>query len=370
MVNVCVVGGKGSIGSVMASWIGQFYPVRVADKSGGEATPEATKDADVVIVIVDTPSHPDGSYDVGNVIAACGEIDLFRYRTVIISSTVNPGDVEGPIRAALGRDELVAHDDFGLAYVPEFVRQGSIQTDFAHPAFVVAGSVTKAEQAMLDVFYEEVCGSCVTHMSVQSAEIVKIGLNSTITAKLAKANEIAWLCQMTPGADARDVLGTIILDRRVSPHYFQAGPPDGGPCFPRDDAAFAHALQKAHVFSELPTEVGRWRREQVWSMARLVGIGGKVGVAGLSYKSHYSDDTESPGVALAKALGAETYDLDLPSTCSSLKELADKCDVIVIAMPFEGMDALLSMDLDDKTVWDWWGLFGDRFNRFGKGQIC
>jgi UDPglucose 6-dehydrogenase len=367
-MNITVIGGRGKLGSVIAAHLAKFYPVRIADKNGGDTTAEATRDADVVIVIVDTPSHLDGRYDICNVCDACAEIDLSRYRTVIISSTVNPGDTNGPIRQVMEAIPVqLAHHHFGLAYVPEFVRQGCIEGDFAHPAYVIAGCRTDEEREVLSELYETACGVQPTFMSIPSAEIMKIGLNTTITAKLAKANEIAWLCQRTPGTDARDVLCAIAQDPRVSPLYFSEGPPPGGPCFPRDDAAFVKALGVAGTSGALSAVVGMQRYNQIRWMANLVEPG-CVGVAGLSFKPGYADATESPGVKLAEMLGAETYDPDLPCTCSSLAELVGKCDSIVLAMPFEGMKALTEMDLGETVVWDWWGVFGDTFRRFGKGD--
>ena len=121
--------------------------------------------------------------------------------------------------------------------------------------------------------------------------------------------------------------------------------------------------------------VGRWSTEQIDLMADLVGGRGKVGVAGLSFKPWHSDPTESPGLALAMCLNAETYDPHIESTCNSLVEIANKCDVLVMAMPFENVEDLHNLDLDGKTVIDWWGMIVDgmgafkgcKYMRFGKG---
>ena len=84
------------------------------------------------------------------------------------------------------------------------------------------------------------------------------------------------------------------------------------------------------------------------------------------------DDTESPGRRLAELLDAETYDPYLSSTCGIFEELLEQCSSIVLAMPFEGMDYILDRCLHSAVVvWDWWGIYGNRFNRFGKGpDIC
>ena len=376
-MNITVVGGMGKLGSEIAAHIKQFYPVRIADiKPGGESTKEATRDADIVIVLVDTPSLDSGAFDVSNVCSACEEIDLTRWRLIMVSCTVNPGDTEGAIRETLERNGKQAHVDFGLCYSPEFVRQGSVRADFANPDLVLAGCATMLEEAALQEFYRKVCQMDPTFMSVESAEIAKIGLNTMLTAKVAKANEIAWLCQHTPGADARDVLGAIGKDKRIGERLMHAGPPPGGPCLPRDDRAFAEAYNKAGLGVSISSGVDLWRDWQIEEMALLAQRAGqRVGVVGLSFKPWHSDPTESPGIELATMLKAETFDPYIESTCKSLVELASKADVIVLAMPFEHVENLHNLDLDGKTVIDWWGMIADgmgawkgcKYIRFGKG---
>ena len=366
-LNVTVVGGMGKLGSVMAEHIRHYYPVRIADKHG-EATRAATADADIVIIIVDTGSLPDGAYDISNVCAACEEVDVSRWKLVMICSTVNPGDTEGAVRWALERDGKRAHWDFGLVYVPELVRQGCVREDYARPTQVIAGVQTQIEESAVAEFCARAQDIEPTFMSIESAEIAKLAVNTFLTAKMAKANEVAWLCQYTPGADAKDVLEVVGADPRIADAYIRPGPPPGGRCFPRDDAALAAAWHKSGLGPAMCEGVPLFRRRQIVEMATLAGTGGKVGIAGLSFKSGVADATESPGMELSDLLHAETYDPKLPSTCGSLEELVDKCDSIVLAMPFEGDSALLDMDLLGKTIWDWWGTFGDVFLRFGKGQ--
>ena len=127
--------------------------------------------------------------------------------------------------------------------------------------------------------------------------------------------------------------------------------------------------------SLVPGAVADWRTTQIDMMADLVGGRGKVGVAGLSFKPWHSDPTESPGLALAMCLNAETYDPHIECSCDSLSELFEQCDVIVMAMPFEHVENLSNLDLDGKTVIDWWGMIADgmgewkgcKYVRFGKG---
>src|SRR5262245_58090870 len=97
---------------------------------------EAMPGADVVLVCVGTPSAADGGLDLGHVKRATAEVGAAikgsgRFTTVTMRSTMLPGSVEGELepvlsQAAGGR----AGEAFGLAYNPEFLREGSAVADF------------------------------------------------------------------------------------------------------------------------------------------------------------------------------------------------------------------------------------------------
>ncbi len=89
----------------------------------------AAAQADVVFVVVPTPSLPDASFDTSYAVSAFTAVgtgfrrDPDRRRVAVLTSTVLPGATEGPIRAALENayGEPVG-DRVGVCYSPEIHR--------------------------------------------------------------------------------------------------------------------------------------------------------------------------------------------------------------------------------------------------------
>ncbi|NIV38567.1 MAG: hypothetical protein GWN58_56875, partial [Anaerolineae bacterium] len=221
-----------------------------------------------------------GGFSNKHVLAACREIgkglhhNYHPYPVVEISSTVMPGSTMGPIRATLENcSNRVAGQDFGLAYSPEFIRQGQIIHDYAHPDMMLIGATNTRTASVLVDYYQSVTENDPPFhvMSPVSAETAKLGLNYAVVAKMAVANTLAALCHATPGADARDVLDVIGADSRIGPKFFSAGTWPGGPCFPRDVRALTWALVDAQVPTVAAAGVDVQRMAMASWLASIVG---------------------------------------------------------------------------------------------------
>lgn len=434
-MNVCYVGGCGRLGYPMAVWTASCgYPTAIADineagvkaiQEGTYRSPEpdvdglaamahrdgnlfattdvyeAARNSDTIFVITRTPSLPDGSFSPHDVIAACREIgrgirDDDRWRVVSVASTVMPGQVEGEIRKALeSASGKVAHEDFGLCYTPEFIRQGAIIEDLSTPDFVIVGCETDGEWEAIRSYYKAVTlNDCpIIRMSIPSAEITKMGLNVSVVAKVARANELALLCHYTPGADAEDVLHAIGLDSRISSKYFSPGPPPGGPCFPRDSKAMSVAMRKKGIAPHVTDGVNSQERYLIKRMAWVVTQeldktgGDTVGILGLTYKPGVPLLVGSPALMLSKEIGmfppmlhVYAYDPLVSAAedagdvviASSLEELVEASDVLVLMTPHREFLSLSEHNLMDKVVVDMWGFLPHldcgRYVRFGRGR--
>src|SRR5262249_33913833 len=107
---------------------------------------EAMPGAEIVLVCVGTPSAQDGSLDLSHVQRACAEVGaalkgLERFVTVVMRSTMLPGSVNdhlAPVleQAAAGR----AGTAFGVAYNPEFLREGTAVEDFFGADYTILGT--------------------------------------------------------------------------------------------------------------------------------------------------------------------------------------------------------------------------------------
>ena len=113
----------------------------------------ATIEAEIVFIIVPTPSEPQGGFSIRHVLSACEAIGCGLkkkkgFTVVVITSTVMPGSTEGPIRECLEKhSDKKAGKDFGLCYSPEFIALGSVIHDFLNPDFILCGESDHAFRA-------------------------------------------------------------------------------------------------------------------------------------------------------------------------------------------------------------------------------
>ena len=339
--------------------------------------------ADLVCIVTATPSTSTGGFSSEYVWAAAAEVaqglNKSVYTVVNVVSTVMPGETRRIGRAIEEVSSLTLGADFGLVHSPEFIRQGSIIADFRSPEYLVIGEHDLHAGVVAQAYYESLTDNepPIHHMTLESAELTKTGLNAVVVAKMALANEIAWLCQTTPGADARDVLGAIGADSRVGHRYFAPGTWPGGPCFPRDTRALAAAGRRAGMHTRVIEEVSRAANRELQRLAnlceRLMVDYPRVGILGLAYKPGMSVCGESQGQMLFDALihkgGIDAHD---PIMCKKhLATFVADHDLLVLMTCWKEYKRLEALDLAGKCIVDMWGFLDgidcDRYIRFGKG---
>ena len=91
-------------------------------------------------------------------------------------------------------------------------------------------------------------------MSTTAAELTKIAVNCFLTTKISYANMIGQvLSKSNLDDEIDDVLYAIGSDSRVGHKYMGFGFGFGGPCFPRDNRAFADYAKKVGVEHNIGT---------------------------------------------------------------------------------------------------------------------
>lgn len=280
---------------------------------------EAVGDSELSIIIVPTPSDVDGTFTNRHVVAAVRDIGLAlrdkpEYHVVSVTSTVMPGATDGEIRSALESSSgRTVGDNLGLCYNPEFVALGSVVRDVLRPEMVLIGESDPRAGDMLEKLYLELCDHAppVVRMNLVNAEITKIALNTFVTTKITYANMLSEICERLPGGNVDVVTATLGLDSRIGRRYLQAAIGYGGPCFPRDNVAFAQLARTAGARADIAEATDRLNRHQIDRLfaaatARLPARAA-VAVLGLSYKPDTGVIDESQGVALVKLLCEAGY---------------------------------------------------------------
>jgi UDPglucose 6-dehydrogenase len=320
----------------------------------------AIQKSEVTFVVVPTPSTPDGSFSNAQVIAALREIGSAVRRknashVVSIASTVMPGSTGGPLREAL---EAAAGrrlgDALGLCYSPQFIALGSVIRDIRNPDFVLIGESDAHAGSVLEGIYRTICPNLppIRRMNFVNAELTKLALNAFVTAKISFSNMVSEICDRLPEADAATVTGALGQDSRIGARYLSPALGFGGPCFPRDNAAFASMARSLGAHADIPEAtdaINHRQTERITSLVRDLLPQGTVGILGLSYKAGTSVIEASQGVAAAAALADAGYRVlvsdpaALPAACAvldgkvegvTMEDCAARADVLVIAAPW------------------------------------
>ncbi len=161
---------------------------------------------------------------------------------------------------------------------------------------------------MLENLYRTVCPNNppVARMNFVNAELTKISVNTFVTTKISYANMLADDGEQVPGADAEVVSSAIGLDTRIGRKYLKGAFGYGGPCFPRDNKAFARFAELHDVDATLARYADQVNQRQVDRLAarvlEAVSEGDRVAILGLAYKPDTEVIDESQGVMLAQVL--------------------------------------------------------------------
>jgi UDPglucose 6-dehydrogenase len=288
---------------------------------------------------------------------------------VVVASTVMPGSCDAEIRPALeSASGRRVGETLGLCYSPEFIALGNVIRDMLEPDMVLIGESDARAGDILERLYAEVCENDppFRRMSLVNAELTKIAVNTYVTMKISYANALADMCERLPGADVEAVTDALGLDTRIGSKYLRGAISYGGPCFPRDNkafAAFARDLGAEPLLAEATDAVNVAQTDR---LARVVQsrlkAGDAVGILGLAYKPDTGVIEESPGVALARLLGDAGYEVrvydpvatdaavqalgGLAHPSSSAAELLAQSDVTVIATPWPEFAELPIRELD------------------------
>jgi UDPglucose 6-dehydrogenase len=323
---------------------------------------EAAASTELSILLVPTPSDARGAFSNEHVLSAIEGIGRGLavrddYHVLVVGSTVMPGSCDSEILPALERaSSRRVGETLGLCYSPEFIALGSVIRDLLEPDMVLIGESDSRAGSVLEQLYAGVAENdpAFRRMSLVNAELTKIAVNTYVTMKISYANTLADICERLPGADVETVTDALGLDTRIGPKFLRGAIAYGGPCFPRDNkafAAFARDLGAEPLLAEATESVNR---AQIDRLARIVqsrlAVGGAVGILGLAYKPATGVIDESAGIALAKLLGNAGYevhvydpvamDAALPALeglahgSRSVAEVLERSDVTVIATPW------------------------------------
>jgi len=275
---------------------------------------------DVSFFIPPSPSLPDGSFSNEFLLRAMQPVAAAvrekgkKGHIFVCSSTTTPGAMDGVLIPMLEREMGgVAGKDFGVCYNPEFIALGNVVNGLLDPDMVLIGESDPETGAALEQLYKKYNRNSprIARMSIVSAELTKISVNSYITMKISFTNQLRMISEQFAKADIHAILDAIGSDSRIGKKYLKAGLSFGGPCFPRDNRLLAFSAKQAGMEAPLAEASDKVNQQTNWNLFQKVqGMAGNkdlIAVLGLSYKPDTYITEESAGLYLAQQLKRHGY---------------------------------------------------------------
>ena len=249
---------------------------------------------DLSILIVPTPSNTLGGFSLRYILQACEAIGRSirtkkENHAVSVMSTIFPGSSEAWIipllEKASGRK---IGQGLGYCYNPSFIALGNIVHGIEKAEYILIGEANREAGDLCLAALRPIVspGTPVSRMSLIAAEITKLASNAYDTMRVSFANQLLAACTEV-GAQVDPI--TEALGHHIGTRFFKGGVPFGGPCWPRDNKAFALLLESIGLSGKIPrcieefnVEYGKYLFRKI---TELAPHGGTIGILGLAYKA-------------------------------------------------------------------------------------
>lgn len=310
---------------------------------------EGLEDAEFVFICVGTPSAVDGEADLKYVRSAAISIaeNMTKPLIVVNKSTVPVGT--GDWTAEIITNAQPQPIPFAVVSCPEFLREGSAISDFMSPDRNVFGSTDRDAAEAVAKLYEPL-GAPSVITDIRTSEMIKYASNAFLATRISFINEISIICERLD-ADVTEVARGMGYDKRIGPHFLNAGIGYGGSCFPKDVKALANMALTHGMHPQLLNavmEINDFQRKSIILKVRdlLGGVieGKQIGILGLAFKPNTDDVRDAPALTVARSMinqGAKVKAYD-PVAAENAKQ--DVPDIELVDTPYEvaqGVDALL-----------------------------
>lgn len=258
---------------------------------------------DFIFLSYDTPVLDDDSSDTSILLKSVMDAgSIMQDKAVLIVSSQTPVGFCSVLRERL-KEQNPALD---LAYSPENLRLGEAIECYLHPGRIILGTAdADTESRCLDLFSQ--INAEVICMRLESAEMVKHGINSFLAMSITFSNHLADMCEIT-GAVIDDVVRGMKTDVRIGPKaYLAPGIGFSGGTLGRDLQVLrkknVEAKKNASLFGIIHDLNHSRKQDIVCRFEEIVGglMNKRIGVLGLTYK---------PGTStLRRSLPVEIADL-------------------------------------------------------------
>lgn len=260
-------------------------------------------DCDFIFLSYDTPVREDDSSDLAILQKSVADASqIMKDGAVIIVSSQSPVGYCNELRNILHE----YNPTLDIAYSPENLRLGEAIKCYLDPGRIILGTHSEETQEKCKQLFSTITQNIIT-MNLESAELVKHGINSFLAMSIVFANNLAEICEDNK-ARIDDVVKGIKSDERIGPKaYLSPGIGFSGGTLGRDLVVLNEKNKKAEGFADLfgfvHSSNNKRKTAIVERVKKILGnfSGSTVGILGLTYK---------PGTStLRRSLPLEIVDL-------------------------------------------------------------
>ena len=273
--------------------------------------PKATRESDIILLIVPTPVTPSKDPDLSYIISAGEDIvkGLGKGKLVVLESTVYPGVTEETLQPILESSGLKAGTDFGLAYCPERYNPGDKNHTIENVARVVGGINSQWAEVTRELYKTIIKEDVAILRNIKTAEAAKVIENTQRDLNIALMNELAMIFEKMD-IDIMDVIEGASTKWNFNVYYPGAGV--GGHCLPVDPYYLVKKAKELGYHSKvitagrtindnMPEHVLKLVVDALNEQERSVK-NSKIVILGCSYKENVGDPRESPTRLLVEGL--------------------------------------------------------------------
>ena len=302
---------------------------------------------DVVFLSYDTPVRDDDSTDATILTRSVNDLKkIMKDGSVLIISSQSPAGFCRELRALLQS----TNSTLDIAYSPENLRLGEALQCYMKPGRIILGTADVVTEKKCRALFSQIEGDLLC-MNLESAEVVKHGINSFLANSIVDANHLADICEAR-GAAIDDVVKGMKSDPRIGARaYLAPGIGFSGGTLGRDLRVLQSINESGTGYAKLFGLIHQLNGERKYAIVQRVkkilgGLSGTtIAVLGATYKPGTSTLRRSLPLEIIELLIAEGItvnvfdpkadyaELSAPpkfSICGSVLEAVKDADMVLL----------------------------------------
>jgi len=247
---------------------------------------KSLSECDFIFLCYDTPVRDDDSSDTSILEKSVEDIvQVMKDNSILIISSQSPVGYCSQLR-----EKMKSYNNtIDLAYSPENLRLGEAINCYLNPGRIILGTTDKDTELKCTELFNKISDDIIK-MSLESAEMVKHGINSFLSMSIVFTNHLADICE-DKGARIDDVVRGMKSDVRIgSKAYLAPGIGFSGGTLGRDLKVLDLVNNESKGFAKIFGTIHEFNNERKYAILNKVdkilkGIEGKsLGILGLTYK--------------------------------------------------------------------------------------